>query len=621
MKKKLYVGWFLISLLTLNTVFVNVAFAEDEAPVEPPVVEEPSIAETPVPVVEDKPTAIEKEITLENECEVVDTDGKTHTFPKEDSPSDYLGICALAIAKNTGAISGFALKDSDYGLYLTSINNIDAGADEYWSLYLNDAYATCGVGCLPLEIDDEMSLVLMSFADEVRNPGVVLRIIGLSEVPKETTTENPSENSGSTGGGSTSGTTQTPNFDIQKAMTYLKSVQNPNGSFVDSLLYTDWAAIALGALNITDSSYELLIEYFNLHKEPGSLLTDNERRAMALLASNKNPYSFAGVNYIDIIIKAFDGTQFGDTNLVNDDIFALIPLANAGYSGSDSIITKDIAFILSKQSKEGSWEGSVDITAAAIQALAPFDSVPGVSDALANAGKYIENEQSSNGGWGNVSSTSWAMQAESALSATWKKDGKGGIDYLASLQATDGATALSTDTLANRIWATSYAIAAASGKTWKKIMQSVSKPESENVAASPTLNSASEKKEEQIEENKILAETVWCRPGDLFNGGTGEPCNKNTQNDRGVLETIAVNKTEEGNNQNKKVTEIKTEPKTENAEITTGENKENLALTATAINALGESKNPLKSLKFLLAPTLGLIALYSLFKFWKFKFA
>ena len=63
-----------------------------------------------------------------------------------------------------------------------------------------------------------------------------------------------------------------------------------------------------------------------------------------------------------------------------------------------------------------------------------------------------------------------------ALGATWKNNGKGVTDYFAAGQATDGAAAPSSDTLANRVWATSYAIPGVLGKPWSAIMQGVSKP-------------------------------------------------------------------------------------------------------------------------------------------------
>lgn len=294
------------------------------------------------------------------------------------------------------------------------------------------------------------------------------------------------DSSGGSSSGSGGGYTP-PTFNIQNALAYLKSIQSPDGSFGGSLLYTDWTAIAFGALNVTDSSKDKLFSYFSSHNTISSLLTDNERHAIALLSLGQNPYSFNDVNYIKAITDNFDGTQFGDVNLINDDIFALIPLKNSGYTATDDVVIKDINFIISKQKTDGSWEESVDVTAAAIQALKSFDSITGVTESLLKATNYLAGKQNNDGGFGDnassIYSTSWVMQAMSALSASWTKSGKTAIDYLATQQTNannNGAVLSSSDTLQNNIWATSYAIAGANLKPWNAIMQNFPKPTIQN---------------------------------------------------------------------------------------------------------------------------------------------
>jgi len=292
----------------------------------------------------------------------------------------------------------------------------------------------------------------------------------------------------SSGGGNAGEKYIPPIFNVQNAMTYLKSMQNTDGSFGDSDLYTDWVAIAFGALDVTGNSKDNLLAYLNSHNSISSFVTDNERRVMALLALGQNPYSFNDINYIDAITNSFDGTQFGDTNLINDDIFALIPLKSAGYDQADEIITKDVSFLISKQKINGSWEESVDITAAAIQALKPFETINGVSDALLKSTDYLVNTQGNDGGWDNVSSTSWAMQAMNTLGTSWKKNDHTANSYLGLQQTEDGAVLLLSETSQDRIWATSYAIPAELGKSWNAIMQSVPKPIIQNNSNIIELN-------------------------------------------------------------------------------------------------------------------------------------
>jgi hypothetical protein len=283
-------------------------------------------------------------------------------------------------------------------------------------------------------------------------------------------------------------------FNVPLALNYLKNAQAVDGSFGDGKMYTDWVAIAYGAANVTGDSRDLLISYLKNNPQASSLLTDNERRTMALLALGENPYNFEGTNYIDTIIKEFDGQQFGDSSLVNDDIFALIPLLNSGYTKDDEIINKTVSYILSKQNTDGSWNQSVDISAAAIQVLSTLSSMDGVLSALDKAEQYIKNKQSSDGGFGSIYSTSWAAQAMTTLNKNWINNENTPLDYLATQQALDGAAISSSEPMTSRIWATSYAIPAALGKTWNSILKTVTKP----IAAEPILD------EVKILDNMVL---------------------------------------------------------------------------------------------------------------------
>lgn len=444
---------------------------------------------------------IKTDVDVPTSCSATDTDGVTHDYPKGNS---YLAICATETAIKNGSISNVKLSNQfpSMGLFITSINNVTADPNsQYWAIYQNGNLANFGITSLPVIMGDILKFQLNDFSDNNLGDQVTLNIHSLvSDAP--------------TSGGRTIGSSgsriTTPTFDIQKALAYLKNVQNADGSFGSSDLYTDWAGIAFDAMSVNDNSKTSLLAYLNSHNALSSLLTDNERRAMTLLSLGQNPYSFNGVNYINAITSSFDGIQFGDANLINDDIFALIPLQNAGYTASDEIIIKDVAFLISKQKVDGSWEESVDITAATIQALKSFESITGVSSALSNASLYLQNSESSDGGWGNISSTSWAMQAMSALGASWSNSGHTPMDYLASQQATatDGAVSPSSDTLQNRIWTTSYAIAGASLKPWSTIMQMVLKPTIINTQTPTNL--------------------VICKKGDLFNAVTGHACATNT---------------------------------------------------------------------------------------------
>lgn len=309
------------------------------------------------------------------------------------------------------------------------------------------------------------------------------------------------EASSSSGGGSSYTQPVKKSFDLSTALDYLKNVQSEDGSFGGGKLFSDWVAIAYGAANVTGSSRDALLAYLKNNTESSAFLTDKERRVMALLALGENPYDFAGMNYVASIIEEFDGQQFGDSALVNDDIFALMALLGTGYDQNDGIIDQTVLYILAKQEVDGSWNKSVDITAAAIQALKPLSlNSEEISRILDKAEQYMLSKQADDGGFGSVYSTAWASQAMTVMNKNWIKNNNTPLDYLAKQQATDGAAVAQVESLASRIWATSYAIPAVLGKDWYSIFKKVTKP----LVIEQPIAVESILENEKIEEKNVL---------------------------------------------------------------------------------------------------------------------
>lgn len=283
----------------------------------------------------------------------------------------------------------------------------------------------------------------------------------------------------SSGGGSpqNSDIIEHHNIDINKAFQFLANNQNSDGSFSSSL-YTDWAAIAFGA-GSQNSNKDKIISYLkSLDGGDLSSATDYERRAMALMSLGINPYSGASINYIQKIVDKFDGNQIGEAGLVNDDIFAILPLIRAGYSEGDEIIKKIISFIISKQNADGSWMGGIDMTSAGIQALSLTPATISVNQAKEKARAYLSVNQKSDGGFGSSFSTSWALQAIAAFGESgenWVKNNNNPYDYIYSLQQNDGGVENASVDANTRIWATAYAIPATLNKPWGDILHSFTK--------------------------------------------------------------------------------------------------------------------------------------------------
>jgi hypothetical protein len=313
--------------------------------------------------------------------------------------------------------------------------------------------------------------------------------VTISPTETATTTQTTSTTQGSGGGeGGGGGGISHSTFDIPLALKFLSALQNTDGSFGsgDSPLITDWTAIAFAAAD-PGTAKTNLYKYFLTAAPAMTSVTDYERHAMALEAMGINPYSGTPVNYIAPIVTAFDGTQIGDPSLDNDDIFALFPLLHAGYNSSDTIIQKTAAFVLSRETADGSWDESPDMTAAAIDALGPLYDIAGINNALGKAVGYLKSTQQRDGGWSNIDSTSWAQTAINGIvaaqtpgfqteSAWTSPTGYYPTDALAGAQQTDGGVQSVSQPSDTRVWSTSYAVVAAAGKDWAALLQSFSKP-------------------------------------------------------------------------------------------------------------------------------------------------
>ncbi len=285
-----------------------------------------------------------------------------------------------------------------------------------------------------------------------------------------TTTESNTNNSGGGGGGISH---NKPN--LETLLTFLDSKQKTDGSF-GADLYTDWASIAYGASTGHDDAKNKLREFLKTDSLDGSAVTDYERRVMAMLALGLNPYSDGPIDYISKTVSSFDGNQIGEAGLFNDDVFGILVLRNVGFEADEDIIKKAGEVVLNNISNIN----DPDTAGATLQALSLISN-SGADSAKANLSQAVIASQNNDGSFGNVdpvSSTAWFVLGLYALEnnpETILKSGNNSFDYLWSKQQSDGGMKDATETTDNRIWATSYAVPAVSGKTWDTILQNVSK--------------------------------------------------------------------------------------------------------------------------------------------------
>lgn len=258
-------------------------------------------------------------------------------------------------------------------------------------------------------------------------------------------------------------------FDVDAALRFLTTQQETNGTF-GAPIYTDWAAIAFAAAG---TNTQVVREYLKKETDSVTSLTDHERRAMALMALGVDPYSGTSIDHVAAIRAEFKDGQFGDPKRVNDDIFALIVLERVGYRVGDAQVDGAIASVLRAQATDGAWDASVDLTAAAIQALVPYRAASGVEGALLKAESYLRKAQKSDGGFGDAFATAWVLQAIDVLGDSpndWAVGGNTPLTYLARAQQTDGGVLTATEATSTRVWVTAYAIPAALGMSWREVL-------------------------------------------------------------------------------------------------------------------------------------------------------
>ncbi len=168
--------------------------------------------------------------------------------------------------------------------------------------------------------------------------------------------------------------------------------------------------------------YSRIVDYVNeqaasinmngaLHKAKS---TDNSRVILALSSIGKDATSVGDWN----LITPFNDFAWIKKQGINGPIFALIALDTNNYQTEDTTIRQQcIDFILDAQFEDGGWalSGSTadpDVTAMALQALAPYASQSAVADAAEEAFACLSTIQNNDGGyasWGTVNSESCAQ--------------------------------------------------------------------------------------------------------------------------------------------------------------------------------------------------------------------
>lgn len=231
--------------------------------------------------------------------------------------------------------------------------------------------------------------------------------------------------------------TEVPGFDeaYAGAKAYIQSAVSAP---VVSYLFGEWAVLgqARAGVELSDAYiqayYDKVVAYVRKNmgadgvlRDPEShnpAITDNERIALALTAIGKDPANVSGKNLLaalqDKDIMKVTDTSYTD---INGLVMGLLALNSRNYTSDTSWL---VQAILGQQNADGSWSasadtksvGDVDMTAMALQALAPYYKDGGnetVNTAVSKALQWLSDKYK---GTGYTSAESCA-QVVIALSA------------------------------------------------------------------------------------------------------------------------------------------------------------------------------------------------------------
>jgi Squalene-hopene cyclase C-terminal domain/Prenyltransferase and squalene oxidase repeat len=264
--------------------------------------------------------------------------------------------------------------------------------------------------------------------------------------------------------------------DTTSAVSYLTSSQNADGGWGSSPesgsspSTTAWAMLGLEAAgrNPLDVSRGGKTPVDYLRAKVGGLNSagDFARTVVALKGAGVSPRDFGGRDLVSALAKRRrpDGSFEGLPPLT---AFAIIALRTAG-GGVESSVN----WLLRAENGDGGWgdrpgsPSTPDDTGAAMQA------VP-ATNAAKHGLAYLRHAQRPNGGFAlgdsggvNSQSTAWAVQGMIAVGtdpASVTAGGESPLEYLASLQQSDGHYRYSSSSDQTAVWVTGQVLAATAG--------------------------------------------------------------------------------------------------------------------------------------------------------------
>jgi energy-coupling factor transport system substrate-specific component len=293
---------------------------------------------------------------------------------------------------------------------------------------------------------------------------------------------------------------------IAAAVHYLRFSQNPDGGFgparhqSSTALHTGWTALGLAAArhnprDVTQEGHSVT-DYVASHS--GALTDIGElERTMLVLRAAGLPQKLGNHNLLPSLVKKQQGD--GSFGTLNHTAFGVLALRAAGRPTRSKEVRAAVHVLLRAQNGDGGFgfarhaASDVDDTGAVLQALAAggHRSSPVVTRAVA----YLRKAQRPDGGFAqmaagdsNAQSTAFAVQGLVAArrSPDKFKRARTPIEYLKSLQASDGSVRYSRTSSQTPVWVTAEALVALERKPYPLAPAPRQKAHTASAAAATT---------------------------------------------------------------------------------------------------------------------------------------
>ncbi|HEV7769428.1 MAG TPA: prenyltransferase/squalene oxidase repeat-containing protein [Solirubrobacterales bacterium] len=255
----------------------------------------------------------------------------------------------------------------------------------------------------------------------------------------------------------------------ERGATWFEANQQASGDLGSDWAMTALAAVGLNAADVSTSLADPSAQAFYLDEwqasGPGGAATDAERGILAGVAGGIQASRLAAVtdtkkgNLVARVAELFDGTQIGDTSLLNDDIFGVLALHQAG--APQPLLRQSVDYLRTKQLADGGWGWSsspgatadIDMTGSALAAFCAAGVGLGDADLQQALALLHASQDAATGGFAapppfgigvNTDTTAWVLSGLvqcgiDPQGLDWTTaSGKTGFDYLLSMQQPDG---------------------------------------------------------------------------------------------------------------------------------------------------------------------------------------